>query len=248
MTGGGRAGFRLGRHALGPRHACLVLGFESRGGGVSGFGFLRGAALRFPRRLFFRGHARQGGGFRRLLGAQFLVREIGRAPLGLGALAGEPGKLFLLGGPRRRRDCEFGRGELAALGIRQGALFGFDSRAQRDLGHAFGMSLLRRRCLGGGLRRGAADGMFSCEIVGLLAPLRGRDAFGGQQLPRFGGGAGALFRSGAGQGVGLGGPFGIGRVRGGEIAAGDKFAALTLHLLQSLQQFAQASPRVPDAI
>ena len=241
-------GLCLGRHALGPRHARLVLGFEASSGGVPGFSLLFGTTLRFPRRLFFCCHARQRRGFGDLFGTKLLVRQIGRVSFGVGARAGKPRKFFLLAGPCSGCDRKFRCGEFAALGICQRSLFRLDSRAQCDFGQAFDMSLLRRRRLGRGLRGGATNRMIGREFFCLLPPLRRGDLLGRMQLPRFGGGTGAFLGAGASQRVGLGGPFGIGRVRGREIADRDELPALPLHILQFLQQFAQASPQAPDTI
>ena len=246
MTGRSSGSLRLSRHALGPRHARLMLGFETYSRRVPGLGFLFDATLRFPRRLIFCCHARQRRGFRNLFGTKLLVSQVGRAPLGLGALAGEPGEFFLFVGPCGGRNGKLRRGKFTALGVRQRTLFRLDSRAQRDFGHAFDMGLLRGGCLGGSLGGGAADGMFCSKAVGLNPALRRSRLLGGLRQPQLGGGTGPLFSTGARQCVGFGRALGIRRIRGSEIAARHKIPPLPLYVLQSLQQFAHARPQAPD--
>ncbi len=191
--------------------------------------------MRFPRCLSFRRHGSQGGRFGDLLGAQFLVRKVGGTVLGSGPLARQPDQFFLFLGARSGRGCQFGSGEFTALGIRQGALFRLDSRAQGDFGEAFGMGLLR----GDGLRRGlygrAAARLFGGEIFGLLPALGGGNLRGGEQVARFGGGSGALLRGGAPERRRFRRPLGVGCVCRSEAAADGQIAALPLRLLQSLQ-------------
>jgi hypothetical protein len=229
-----RRGFCVSRHALGPRHARFVFGLKAHRSSLPGFRFLLGTALRFTRRLLFCRHARQSGGFRNLFGTQLFVRQIGRPSLGFGPLTGQAREFFLFVGPGSRCDRQFGSREFAALGIRQRALFSLDSGPQSDFGHAFDMSLLRSRCLGRRFGGSAADRVLRREIFCLLAPLRRGNVLGRQQLPRLGDGTGVLISAGARQRVSLGGPFGVCRVRSGEIAAGDKFPAMPLCVLQSL--------------
>jgi hypothetical protein len=217
-----------------------MLGFETHGSGVSCLGFLFGAAAGFACRLVFSRYARQGGCFGDLLGANFLVRQIGRASFGFGPLTSQAGEFFFLPGAGRRRDCQFRSGEFAALGVCQGTLFGLDSRTQSDFGQSLDMRLLRggglRRCLGGS----ATECVFRSKIFGLLAPLRGGSVLRGQQLTRFGGGASALFRTGAGQGIRLGGSLCVRRVCSGSRTTCGAFLALALHIHQPHQGFAQA--------
>jgi hypothetical protein len=89
----------FGCSALGPSDAGFMLGFKAHGYGAPGFSFLFGAPPGFPRRFLFCCDAGQGCGFGGLLGANFLIRQIGGAPFGFGPLARQPGEFFLLPGP-----------------------------------------------------------------------------------------------------------------------------------------------------
>ena len=240
MAGCGGGGLRFGRRTLGPRQVGLIFGFESHCGGVPRFRFLFGTPAGFARCLFFRRHARQGCGLGDLLGANFFARQIGRAPFGFGPLASQTSNFFFFPGAGSSGDRQLGGGEFTALGIRQGALFGLDSRAQGNLCQSFDMRLLRRgglrRCFGGR----AAESVFRGKIFGLQAPLRSGNVLGRQQLTRLGGGARALVRTGTGQGVRLGGALGVRRIGGSRSAAGGALLALPLDIHQSRQDFAQA--------
>ncbi len=216
-----------------------MLGFESHGSGVPGLGFLFGATQRFSRGFFFGGHARQRGSFRDLLGAEFLVRQIGGAPLGIRPLAGQAGEFFLFVGTRRGSDCQFGRGEFPTLGVGQRALFRLDPRTQGNFGQAFDMRLLRCRGLGRRFGGGTADGVFRGKALGLQPPLRGCGLLGGLRQPQLGGGTGPLFSTGAGQCASLGGPLAVRRVCRGDCFSRDALLALALHIHQSRQDSAQ---------
>lgn len=239
MAGRSIRGFCFSRDAFGARHARLVFGLEARRRRVARFRLLLGTALRFPRRLFFGCHARQGRGFRNLLGAQFFVRQIGRASLGIRPLAGQAGEFFLFVGPCIRRDCKFGSREFSPLGVGQRALFSLDPRAQCDFGQAFDMRLLRCRGLGRRFGGSTTDGMFRGKALGLQPPLRGRCLLGGLRQPQLGGGTGPLFSTSAGKCASLGSPLAVRRVCRGDRITRNALLALPLQIHQSRQNSAQ---------
>ena len=218
-----------------------MLGFQTRCGGAPCGGFLFGTTTRFPRRLPFCRHARQGSGFGDLLGTKHLVRQIGGASFGFGPFAGQPCEFLLLLGASSGRTGQFGNSEFTALRIRQGALLRLDSRTQGDFCQAFEMCLLRGRDLCRRLGRGAAEGLLCGQIFGLPASLRGSNVLSGYQPARLGGGASPFFRSGAGQSIGRRRALGVCRVCGGKITICDQFPSLPLCVLQFLQQLAQTS-------
>lgn len=240
-----RGGLRIGRHALRPRQARLLLGFKARGGGAGGVGFLFGAPMRFPRRLCFRRHAGQGSRFGDLLGARFLVRKVGGTALGSGPLASQPDQLFLFFGAGSGRGCQFGGGGFTAPGVRQGALFRLDPRSQGDFGQTFGMGLLRGRGFGCGLGGGTGARLFGGEIFGLLAPLRCGNLLAGEQVARLGSDTGALLGGRAPKRRGFGRPLGVRGVRGGEIVPDGQLAAQSIRCHQICQDSAQVRLPVP---
>jgi len=241
MPGRSRRRLGFGGRALGPRQAGLMLGLESRRGGVSRRSFLFGTIPRFPRRLSFRRHARQRGGLGDLLVAKLLVRQIGGAPFRFAALAGECGKFLFFPGTDGGGRGKFGGGELPPLGLAHSALLGLDAAAQGDFGESLGVRLLR--CRGHCRRLGSSttECVFRRERLCLPASFRGGHVLGGHHLARLGGRAAALRRTGARQGVRLGESLGVGGIRGGEIAACRDLPTLPLDFLQFLQQFAQTS-------
>ncbi len=173
MLGSGCGGLGFGDHARGVCTVGFQLRLQPLGCRARRFGFLVGATPRFPRFLVFGRHARQGCGFGGLLGAKLLVCEIGRPSLGFDPLAGQASKLLFLGGPRGGCTCQFGGGKLTALGIRQRALLGVDSRTQSDFGETLDMRLLGCGGLGRRLGGGTAQGLVRGKPVGLQASLRG---------------------------------------------------------------------------
>ena len=244
VTGCSGSSLSFSRHALGPCHARLVLGMKASGGGVPGFSFLFGAALRFPCPLFFCSHARQRRSFRNLLGAKLFVGQIGRAPLGFSPFAREAGEFFLLVGPCSGGNCQFRRGEFAALGVRQRALLGVDPCAQRHFGQTFDVRLLRGGGLGGRLGSGSADCMFRGKAFGLQPPLCCGRLLSGLRQPRLGGGTGPLLGAGTRQCIGLGVALGVCCVRGGDRGTRSALLPLPLHIHQFCQGSAQTcAPR-----
>jgi len=243
MTDRGRERCRVGRATLGSRHAGFMLGVETRGDGTPGFCFLFGTTPGFARRLLFGGNARQGRRFGDLLGTYLLGRQIGGMPFGGNPFPGQTGELLFFLGAGGGGGGQLGGGKLAALCVGQGALLGLDSRAQRKLGQALDMCLLRRRCLCRRFGGGAADRVLRRKLFRLLAPLRGGRTLGGQGAMRFGDRTGAFFRGGAGQSIRFSRALGIGRICCG---CRGTLQTLPLRLHQSIQELAQAVLPIPE--
>ncbi len=233
------AGPRLGFDALPFGFKCLLLGLDTQGFAVPDVGFQFGATPGFARRFFLRRQARQCRGFGNLLGAQLAARQFDCATLRLATFSSQAVQLFLFFGPCRRGAGQFGGSAFAPPGLRKRALFGLDSLAQREFGHAFGPRLLFRGFRCRSLRGNAFQCLFRRQLLGLLPTLGRRKLLGCRRLLRLGGEAGPLVFGGARKSVGLGRTLGIRLVgRDGRIAR-RAFPAPALGVHQSGQYFAQ---------
>lgn len=182
MAAGSHSGLGLGRSPLGASQAGLVFSFDTGRRGLCRFAFKLGTPPCFACLLLLGRDAGQGRRLGGLLSAEPTARQFRRTPFDFGALAGQTGQLLLPGGTRGGCACKLRGGKLAALGIGQRALLRLDLRAQRDLGEAFDMRLLRGGSLCGSLCSGTPDGLLGGEFVGLQASLRCNYLFGRLQF------------------------------------------------------------------
>ena len=191
--------------------ACGVVGqslrSQTRGSLAACFRFLFGTAAGFPGCLIFRGNARQGSRFGELLDPRLFGRQFGGGAVGLGPLTRKLGKFIFAPGACRRRTGQLGGGTLPGLNFRQGALFGFDTRAQggfrktfglhlpQGLGFSFGGRTLGLRGTGLALGFQTRDGDPSgfCLLLGTTARFLRCLLFRG--YPRQGGACGGLLDS-----------------------------------------------------
>ncbi|MCM2309387.1 MAG: hypothetical protein NDI91_18180 [Sulfuritalea sp.] len=183
---------RFGRSTLGLCRIGLTLGFQARGGGTAGFCFLFSATPDFLRRPLLRGHARQGGGFGRLLGAQLLRRALGGEAVGSGAFGGRPCQIFFRCGARSGSGGQLRGGALLRLRRGECLLFRLDALLQRSFGAAFGLRLLGGYGFGGRFGGGASARGLCRRFFRLLALPGGGNGFGRLQAARFGGGTSAF--------------------------------------------------------
>lgn len=234
---------RFGRCTFGLRRSGLVLGFQARGGATAGLCFLFGATPDFLRRLLFSSHARPGGGFGLLLGAQLLCRALDGESVGSGAFGGCPCEISFRCGARGGSGGQLHGGALLRLRRGECLLFRLDALLQRSFGAAFGLRLLCGRGRGGRFGCGTIACGLCRAFFRLLALLGGGNDLGRSQAARFGGNTSAFVvavdrrrRR-------------FGRCRSGMrgCARGSELPALALGFHQSSQQLAQIRLRVPDS-
>ena len=140
LAAGGRCR-RLGcsGSACGLRHLGAAQGIEPSARGALGFGFLFGAAMCLPGRLFVFSRPRQCRGFGGPLGTQLLGGAICSELLGLRPLGGHATQLGFLLHTHRGDSRQFGRSAGAGLRCGQGALFRIDTIAQRGFRETLGL-------------------------------------------------------------------------------------------------------------